>query len=241
MSSELPVPLLLCNKPLPWVDRCEHLGRILTVDGSMLADCREKRAIFIDSSVKVREMFDFAHPNDLVNVVDKYCSSFYGSNIWRLTTCLGTVEAAWKTSIKLAWNVHRGCRSYFLDHVLAPNLSSLRCRLLSRFHKFFISLLDNSAVEISVLARLAARDLRSNLGSNLRLLTDESGLNPWLSSPSLMKRRLRENDVTEPPSQDKWRLEFLRKLLTARQIAHYECQDDTEQEITNIINALIIN
>ena len=77
--------------------------------------------------------------------------------------------------------------------------------------------------------------------ASLCLLTNESGLNPWLSSPNLMKRRLRENDVALPPSQDNWRLEFLRKLLAARQMAHYECQDDTEQQISDMINSLIIN
>ena len=50
-----PVPLVLCGRPLPWVERADHLGHTLHQDGRMRQDCREKRAQFIDSSLKVRE------------------------------------------------------------------------------------------------------------------------------------------------------------------------------------------
>ena len=49
-----PVTLLLCGRPLPWVERAEHLGHTIHQDGQMRQDCREKRAQYIDSSVKER-------------------------------------------------------------------------------------------------------------------------------------------------------------------------------------------
>ncbi len=58
-----PKPLVLCGKPLPWVDKADHLGNVLHQDGTMRQDCREKRAMFIDSSVKIRKTFYFAHPH----------------------------------------------------------------------------------------------------------------------------------------------------------------------------------
>ena len=57
-----PVPLQLCGRPLPWVERAEHLGHALHQDGTMTQDTLEKRAQFIDTSVKIRESFHFAHP-----------------------------------------------------------------------------------------------------------------------------------------------------------------------------------
>ena len=74
-----PAPLMLCGKPLPWVDRCDHLGHIITTDGTSVKDCQEKRATFIDNSVKTREMFRFAHPIEKITAVTKHCSDFYGS------------------------------------------------------------------------------------------------------------------------------------------------------------------
>ena len=50
-----PVNLNLCGQSWPWVSRCEHLGHTLTTDGKMEQDCVEKRAKFIDESVKVKE------------------------------------------------------------------------------------------------------------------------------------------------------------------------------------------
>ena len=37
-----PVPLQLCGKPLPWVERADHLGHTLSSDGTMFQDIKEK-------------------------------------------------------------------------------------------------------------------------------------------------------------------------------------------------------
>ena len=79
-----PVPLMLCNRALPWVERAEHLGHVLHENGAMTQDCVEKRAQFIDSSVKIREYFEFAHPIEQISATEKYCTSMYGSNLWNL-------------------------------------------------------------------------------------------------------------------------------------------------------------
>ena len=59
-----PVALQLCGRALPWVARAEHLGHALSEDGTMRRDAVEKRAQFIDCSVKIRESFSFAHPEE---------------------------------------------------------------------------------------------------------------------------------------------------------------------------------
>ena len=82
----------------------------------MLQDCREKRARMIDSSVKIRESFSFAHPTEQILAVTKYCSAAYGSNLWDL----GSREAqmfpnAWRTGHKLAWDVPRSCHTFLVQ------------------------------------------------------------------------------------------------------------------------------
>ena len=64
-----PAPLQLCGRPLPWVDRAEHLGYALIADGTAAQDCKEKISQFIDSSVKIRKGFRFAHPADQITAV----------------------------------------------------------------------------------------------------------------------------------------------------------------------------
>ena len=156
-------------------------------------------------------------------------------------TNLQPIVSAWKTNVKLTWKLPRGCRSYFVDFLVAPHITSLRARLLSRFHTFFISLLSSPSLEVRIISRLAARDLRSNLGSNLRMMSEETGLDPWQAAPSLMKVRLRESNMTRPPREDLWRLEYLSKLIEARQLAYYNCDKDNESQMTELINSLTIN
>ena len=128
-----PAPLILCGSALPWVIRAEHLGHTLSEDGTSQQDCREKRAQFIDSAVKVRESFDFAHPADQITTVDKYCSAAYGSNLWNFTqTEANMFTNSWKTGHKIAWKVPRACRSYLVDNVLAPHVDNMKASLLHR-------------------------------------------------------------------------------------------------------------
>ena len=131
---------MLCGQALPWVARAEHLVHALSEDGTMRRDTVEKRACFIDSSVKIRETFHLTHPREQIQAIEKYCTSIYGSNLYDLNSNeFNMISSAWKTGVKLAWGVHRGCRTYL--QVLAPEITSLRVNLLLRFRTFFRSLL----------------------------------------------------------------------------------------------------
>ena len=66
------------------------LGHVLTADCKMDANCRRKQATVIDSLVKVRRMFSFAHPVETIQVMDH---AFYGSNTWRhLEYCCSSLQ-----------------------------------------------------------------------------------------------------------------------------------------------------
>lgn len=130
-----PAPLVLCVRDLPWVERAEHLGNAMHQDGTMRQDCREKTAHFNDSSVKVWEAFNFTHPCEQIMSIERYCTAIYGSNLWRLESKeVMSVISARKTGIKLAWGVHRGCRTYLVKNVLAPDLTSLRVNIRGTRH-----------------------------------------------------------------------------------------------------------
>ena len=237
----LPAPLVLCGADLPWVTRCAHLGHTLTADGLMNQDCREKRAEFIDNSVKIREMFSFAHPSEVITAIDKYCCSWYGSSIWCLqSSAVESICAAWRTAVKLAWNVDRACHGYFIDQVLAPGFRPLKASLLSRFHNFFASMLQSPSREIQTMARISARDIRSNFGSNLNLIREITNLDPWESPNQVIKNKLSQAECMLAPDEDFWRPGLLSKLLGARLEAYYWNNSDDEQIFTDLINSLTI-
>ena len=66
-----------------------------------------------------------------------------------------------QTDVKLAWGMHRGCRTYLVLQVLTPGMPSLRVNLLLRFQKFFQGLVTSPSPEVQVAALLVARDMRS--------------------------------------------------------------------------------
>ena len=237
-----PAPLVLCGRPLPWVERAEHLGHVLHQDGQMRQDCREKRAQFIDSSVKLREAFAFAHPYEQILATEKYCTALYGSNLWDLSSPEAKmVLAAWRTGHKVAWNVHRGCRSYLVQQVLAPHVTSLRVQTICKFRGFFRSLLDSPSQEVRVVARLAARDLRSSVGANLDLIQRQTGLDPWAAGPGQLRAALLAADSVAVPEVDKWRVPYLWRLLAERLQAYYAADTTTEDRLTVLINSLVVN
>ena len=238
-----PVPLQLCGQALPWVARAEHLGHALSEDGTMRRDAREKRARFIDSSVKIRESFSFAHPLEQLTAVEKYCTSVYGSNLYDFSESeFGMICSAWRTSVKLSWGVDRRCRTYLLQQVLAPKVTSLRVNLLLRFRTFFRSLLTSPSPEVQVAVRLAARDIQSSVGSNLALIRKESGgLDPWTSSPGQLKTALLKAEIVPVPAEDAWRIPYLRRLLDERTAHFYSGETKEEERVSSLINSLVVN
>ena len=241
-QDSLPSPLILCGKKLPWVSRCQHLGHTFTSDGSLDQDCKEKRAAFIDAAVKTREMFNFAHPKEKTSAIEKYCTTFYGSNLWRLdSTGVDQLESSWRTSAKLSYDLPRHCHRYVIDNLLAPDIWPIKSSLLSRFHGFFGSLILSDSPEVQLVTRLAARDVRSSLGSNLRLIHDMTDLNPWTTSRLVMKERLRQVTIAQTPQEDYWRLGAIQSLLSERQLAFYDSNDEKEQQLTTLIESLVKN
>ena len=145
----------------------------------------------------------------------------------------GMMVSAWRTGHKLAWNVPRNCHTYLVEEVLAAGVASLEVSLLERFHGFFRSLLGSPSQE--VVALLAGRDIRGILGSNLTLLRDKTGLDPWAVGKGQLKAALGRSTRKEVPELDYWRPQLLQKLLTARLEAHYLADLVEEERITTLI------
>ena len=148
---------------------------------------------------------------------------------------------AYRTGHKLAWDVPRSCHTYLVDEVLAPHMASLEATLLSRFVGFFRSLVTSPSGEVMVLALLAARDLRSSLGSNLALVREKTGLDPWVAGSSELHSSLEAATTKKVPDQDFWRPQLLQQLLAARLQAHYRADGKEEERLAHLITSLVTN
>ena len=67
---QYPAPLQLNGHDLPWVVKGTHLGHELHQSCNMDYDAKCKRSAFIDKSTDIREMFSFAHPDQVLSAVN---------------------------------------------------------------------------------------------------------------------------------------------------------------------------
>ena len=142
--------------------------------------------------------------------------------------------------MKLAWNVDRACHGYLVSSVLAPGFRPIKACRLSRFHNFFLNMLDSPSQECQVMARLSARDIRSIFGSNLNLIREKTNLDPWEASNYTIKNKLSSAEAMDVPSADVWRVDLLSKLLGARLEAYYANNKNEESRLSDLIRSLTI-
>ena len=117
----------------------------------------------------------------------------------------------------------------------------MKTRILSKFHSFFLNLLESPSMEVQVAARISASDIRRNLGGNVHLLHDITGANPWDKCTTVMKRMLKSEEGISVRDDDVWRLPYVRKLLGEILMAHYEHEVEKEERFQILINSLVIN
>ena len=56
-----------------------------------------------------------------------HVGSDYGNNLWQLDSPMANqYYSAWRSCVKLAWQVKRGTQNYLVDHLLADGLTSVR-------------------------------------------------------------------------------------------------------------------
>ena len=77
-------PIILNGDPLPWVDSVKHLGNLLEFDNSMKTDCVLKRGKFIGKINSLLQEFHYVEPQIMIKLINIYCTSFYGSNLWNI-------------------------------------------------------------------------------------------------------------------------------------------------------------
>ena len=239
---EKPAPLTLCGKILPYVRQADHLGNVLTEMGNMEQDASVKRASFIRSSSEIREMFKHAAPQEVIKALKIYCTSFYGSSLWDLNSVKARqMYSAWDYSVKLVWNCPPWTRTYFVQHLLCCGFTSASVDIKSRFVTFYQSLRSSASYEVQVMARFLGKDIQSTTGRNLRHIEEASGLNPRNTSSKKIREALVMSELVEVPPEDKWRLQYICKLLHQRGQAEVLGMEQEGELINELIASLVKN
>ena len=197
---------------------------------------------FIDKRAQIRETFEFAHAMEKVMATEKYCTNIHGSVLWDLTSPEAQmVFRAWRTGIKISWNVPRTTHSFLVQDVLTTGVQSLEQRILRNSVGFFQSLLRSPCPEVAVLAKIAARDIRSTLGRNIQKIREITQLDPWTVKKTELHAALEQGLHIEIPKVDSWRPRCLANMLAARSQAFFRADDDEYVRLTSLIDSLVTN
>ena len=96
--------------------------------------------------------------------------------------------------------------------------------------------------EVTILARVVAKDIRMTTARNLSMLEAETGGLTWASPGTLIKRELAERVPVVPPV-DSWRIPYLGRLLEERDRLAYQGKEDCQEFLNaqELIDSLCSN
>ena len=158
------IPKIILNSlPLPWVKDLLHLGNTVECDNSFKQDICIKRGKFIGKINTLSQEFYFTTPEVKVTLFEKYCLSFYGSNLWDLFSKeVDKIYKSWNVSIRIAHEVPRNTHCYFIEPL--SQCHHVKTLLCSRFVKFHQTLIDCSKPSVRILAQLSKNDTSTVYG-----------------------------------------------------------------------------
>jgi len=155
---------------LSFVDKCMHLGHVLTSDLDDKAEVLHKRNSVCAKVNSVLCHFYKCTPLIKLKLLRAYCSDFYGSTLWNLSNpSIEEVSVAWRKGLRralgLPWRTH--------TDLLAPitGMLPLRDELFCRLAKFVLQCLasDNSIVNFVARHGVYFRRMCSPIGFNTQL------------------------------------------------------------------------
>ena len=234
-NAQKPVNLTLNDKILPWVNNATHLGNELHMDAHPDFDCNIKRARFIDSSLQIKETFSFAEPREILKAILIYCCDFYGSPLWNLYGAKAEqLYRCWNICVKLCWDLPRNTHNIYVRNFLSCNFPSIRTQCISRYTKYYKSLLSCPSKEVMVMARLVRFNALSTTGLNALNIRIETGRYPW----EISSREAREilSSKEKSVDSDVWRCWLLNGYIEIRNNLRAE-MENTEY-IENLIESL---
>ena len=118
--------------------------------------------------------------------------------------------------------------------------SNARIDSLARYAKCDRGLQASPSMEVAVMCGVAKRDIRSVTGSNIALVRLETGMDPLHSCLGKLKMEL-QSRVASVPDLDRWRLDYLARLLQQRGEASFIADDAEARRLSTLIDSLCIN
>ena len=192
--------IILYGVPLPWVESWKHLGHTIHKDMSSSHDILQRRAQFISNIHALRQELGKVDPTVFLMLVQVYFTSFYGSNLWNLTSASAIkLCSSWNRMIGTTYNLPFATHRYILKEL--SGYSPLQQTLTKRFSKFCLQIEKCGKPEVTNLFHRQKFDSRSTFGKNYR---------------DVILHNTDYNEYYNVPTGEEWRVPLVRDLLDIR-------------------------
>ena len=141
-----------------------------------------------------------------------YNSHFSGSNIWKFESEEARhLISSWNKNTKLVFDLPWATHRWILEEITESNLKVM---LFSRFVKFTNAIKKSSKPFVKFLFSVAAADVRSLTGSNMRSILVHTGVQviPGVTKAAEVKK----HTLFMVPEREKWKVPLLHSLLAVR-------------------------
>ena len=128
--------LTLCGNPLPWTDKCKHLGTTITnkIDGCE-ADMKMKIAVYVEKNIELNQEFFFAHPATKLSLNKIYNSHYSSSPLWNLFgSGAKRIETSYNRSVKIMLDLPNATHRYLIEPLTGER--HVKMVLISRYLGF---------------------------------------------------------------------------------------------------------
>ena len=205
--------LTLCDNPLPWTEKCKHLGTVITnkIDGCE-DDMRVKNAKYIEKNVELNQEFFFAHPVTKLELNQVYNSHYSSSPLWNLFGHgAKKIESSYNRSVKIMLDLPYGTHRYLIEAL--TGMEHVK-RVLNRRFLSFMERVDRSGKKaIKMLMETSKSDARSVTGRNFREIMLLVGKT---SVESITKADGNNVEYFPIKQNDKWKVELIREVIEAK-------------------------
>ena len=166
-----------------------------------------------------------------------YNSHFSGSSIWRFEGAdAGHLFSSWNKNVKLIYDLPWATHRWILEEITGCNLKIM---LFARFVKFLNAILKSTKPAVKFLLSVAAADVRSLTGSNMRSILLNTGVvvTPGVTQAATVKKQT----LFPVPEAEEWKVPLLHSLLAVRAGEFEIMFDDEEIQEIEIVDDILGN
>ena len=158
--------VFMCGSKLVWSTKVKHLDNIFSSNMNDKDDINYKKGCTYGYVFKTLAHFSSLPCNILDLLFQTYCTSFYGSSLWHMTSKYVTdIYTEWQKSVRRIWSIPYQTHIKFLP-LLSCCTSHLSVSLILRFCKLFHTMLSSKNSAVSYIAIRSFYAANSTMSAN---------------------------------------------------------------------------